>query len=207
MNHKKYSFSPIMRNMSTGHTVRLFTLEQPSTPPRESKASPKARPNVATLGEDPGDRSNLKAGEQSHPEAYVPKARHTIRYLNCGSPVGLMTSTCETCLSDPFKDRRGNRRTSFRKTFMYDGLIATIHNISRGGIQIKTNAVLRIGQELKIGFSLDGGMVKVRGTIVYVQSLSHGKMLAGIEFSELSEKDSELLNRFLNSCSPDIAQR
>jgi len=195
MSHKKYSVSSVASNLDVGPTVRLFALEQPSAPLHETREPPQVEPGVGTIAEDPIDQSSPKGDRQFHLEGYVPKARHAICCLNCGSPVSLTTSVCERCRSDPFTDR------------MYDGLIATIHNISRGGIQIKTNAPLHAGQDLKIGFSLDGGIVKLRGTIVYCQSLSHGKVLAGVKFSELSEKDSELLNRFLTSCSSEMAQK
>lgn len=124
---------------------------------------------------------------------------HHIHCLRCGRLVHWTSSVCENCLTDPIKDRRGAPRVNFRRTFMHNGFLATVQNISGGGVQIKTGTALSVGEELKIAFSLEAGMLSFGGIIVYAQSLSDGNWLAGVAFTDLSDKDSELLKRFLDS--------
>lgn len=97
------------------------------------------------------------------------------------------------------KDRRKTPRTNIEKTFVCDGLQATILNISQGGIQIKTKASVPVGKMLKMVFSLGSGIVRLVGSVIYSLPLSDGHSLMGLKFTEVSEKDSTLLNRFLDS--------
>jgi hypothetical protein len=82
---------------------------------------------------------------------------------------------------------------------MHNAFLATIQNISRGGVQIKTKAPLPVGEVLKLAFSLERDIARFDGTIVYAQSLSNGDLLAGLEFDGYSYRDARLLNRFLDS--------
>ncbi len=82
---------------------------------------------------------------------------------------------------------------------MHNGFLATVQNISGGGVQIKTGTALSAGEKLKIAFSLEAGMLSFGGIIMYAQSLSDGNWLAGVKFTDLSDKDSKLLKRFLDS--------
>lgn len=149
------------------------------------------------------------------------KESHTIRCLNCGNPVHWASTTCDQCLGDPlrktdskksdeiastflrkgsptFEDRRESPRIRIRKNIVHDSLNATIHNISWGGVQIKTEASLSVGSMLNIDVPLEGDETKLGGVVVYVQSLPEGGALAGIRFSEISREDSRLLNLFLD---------
>lgn len=137
----------------------------------------------------------------SQPRTDAGKSNSHIRCLSCGNLIHWTSSICENCLSDPAKDPRGTPRISFRKTFMHDGLIATVQNVSEGGVQIRTKKSLSTGEVIRIALSLGDGMVRFCGIVVYVQSLSNGDLLAGIKLAGLSDKDSGLLSRFLETQS------
>jgi len=151
----------------------------------------------------------------------IEKDNHRIRCLSCGSLVHWTSSICKNCLADPLKrtdsqrgqeiartflrevhpsleDRRRSPRIRIRKTIMDDRLQATIHNISWGGVQIQTETPLSVGKMLSIPLRLEGDDTKFGGVVVYVQSLTEGGSLAGIQFSEISDQDSRILKRFLD---------
>jgi hypothetical protein len=66
-------------------------------------------------------------------------------------------------------------------------------------VQIKTKTSLSVGEVFKLAFSLEDGIARFGGIVVYAQSLSNGNLLAGVRFSDLSPRDAGLLNRFLRS--------
>jgi hypothetical protein len=127
------------------------------------------------------------------------KTTSSIRCLHCGCPVHWTSVICEKCRSNPFKERRVAPRTNFRKTFLYDGFVATVHNMSAGGVQIKTQTPLPVGEEFRIAFSLGDGMAQFDGTVIYTQSLSKGNSLAGLRFVNLPTRETERLQCFLDS--------
>ena len=88
------------------------------------------------------------------------------------------------------------------KTFMHDGLQATIQNISREGIQIRTKTALAVGDALTIALALERGIVRFGGTVVYLKSLADGHSLAGLRFLDLSAEDARVLDGFLKSRLP-----
>jgi diguanylate cyclase (GGDEF)-like protein len=102
-------------------------------------------------------------------------------------------------LSYPAIERRKSPRIKIEKTFVCDGFQATILNISQGGIQIKTKASVPVGKILKMAFSLGSSIVSLVGSVIYRLPLSDGHSLMGLKFTEVSKKDSTLLNRFLDS--------
>lgn len=124
----------------------------------------------------------------------------SIRCFHCGCPVHWTSVICEKCRSNPFKERRVTPRINFRKTFLYDGLVATVHNISEGGVQIKTQTPLPVGEEFRIAFSLGHGIARFDVTVVYVRSLSKGNVLAGLKLVNLPTRQAERLQDFLDSC-------
>jgi hypothetical protein len=91
-------------------------------------------------------------------------------------------------------------RINFRKTFLYDGLVATVQNISEGGVQIKTQTRLPVGEEFRIAFSLGDGIARFGVTVVYIRSLSKGNVLAGLKLVNLPTRQAERLQDFLDSC-------
>jgi hypothetical protein len=93
-----------------------------------------------------------------------------------------------------------------RKTFLHDGFQATIQNISRDGIQIKTKTPLSVGDSFTIALALENGIVRFGGTIVYLKSLSDGSSLAGMQFFEISEDNTRTLNAFLDANLPKPTQ-
>lgn len=173
------------------------------------------------------EKAKTKGLGQPQLEIGIEKDDHCIRCLNCGSLVHWTSSMCENCLADPLKktdskksqeiaraflrevsqsveDRRRSPRIRVRKTIKQDSLVATIHNISRGGLQIETRKSLSVGHILNIALPLEGDDAKLNGVVVYVQSLSDGGSLAGIQFSGISNEDSRLLKRFLDHHSPHL---
>jgi diguanylate cyclase (GGDEF)-like protein len=153
--------------------------------------------------------------------------KHFLRCLTCGSLVYWASSLCEKCLADPIRkkssgqgleraigfprkkpnkpmDRRKKRRVMVRKTFMYDGLVAKILNISRGGAQIKTKTPLSVGEGLNMAFTLEDGIVRTCGIVVYVRPVADGYFLAGIEFVDVSDEGSRRFDRFFDYSQPKI---
>jgi len=158
-------------------------------------------------------------------EIGIEKDDYYIECLSCGSRVHWTSSVCENCLADPLKrtdlersqeiaraflrkmdqsveDRRRAPRIKIRKSIVGDSLEATIQNISWGGVQIRTEASLSVGNILKVPLSVEKDEAKFSGAVVYVQSLTDGGSLVGIRFSEISGEDSKLLKRFLEHYSP-----
>lgn len=157
-------------------------------------------------------------------EIGMEKDTHYIRCLSCGSLVHWTSSLCENCLADPLKrtdsrkareiaraflrevgqsveDRRRAPRIRIRKTITYDSLQAIIRNISRGGAQIRTRDSLSLGKMLKIALPLEDGKVTLGGVVQYVQPSPDGDLLAGVQFLEISDEESWLLNGFIESLS------
>jgi len=149
------------------------------------------------------DIQEAKTEGMAQPEAdgYHPKFESTFRCQHCGSPTPWASEVCENWFADPSQDRRENSRISFRKTFVYDDLVAKFCNISRGGAQIKTRTSLSVGELLRMAVSWNNAMLVLKGTVVYVHPLSGGDSLAGVKFTELTVRDSGLLDRVLCSHS------
>lgn len=165
-----------------------------------------------------------KSKELGHTQLQVDlgKDNYYIRCLNCGGLAHWAASICENCLADPrkktvsekgqkiageflkapthsTKDRRKTPRISMRKTFLYDGLQATIQNVSREGIQIRTKTPLAVGDALTIALALENSILRFGGIIVYVRRLSDGYSLAGLQFFEIPGGNTEALNGFLDA--------
>ena len=93
------------------------------------------------------------------------------------------------------------------KTFLHDGLVATIQNISREGVQIKTRESLLVGNSVKMAFTTNGAIVRPVGLVVYAHSLAGADLLAGLRFVELSNRDSVLLVHFVDSRSNKVTEQ
>jgi len=168
------------------------------------------------------DKQESKEPGEPQSEVGLGKDNHSIRCLSCGTLVRRAPSICEDCLVDlrkktgsekgpnmagkvlkktprAPKDRRKSPRVNIRKTFLHDGLQATIQNISREGIQIKTKTPLSVGEAFTIALALENTIVRFGGIIVYVRFLSDGNSLAGLRFLEISDEDTRTLNCFLDS--------
>jgi diguanylate cyclase (GGDEF)-like protein len=171
------------------------------------------------------DKQKSKELGHSQLEVDLGKDNYYIRCLSCGSLAHWASPLCENCLADPrkkpvseksqglgwtfpkkaphpVKDRRKAPRMRISKTFLHDGLQATIQNVSREGIQIKTRAPLSVGEPLTIALALERRILRFGGTIVYVSPLPDGSTVAGLRFFEISGDDAILLNDFLDSHLP-----
>jgi diguanylate cyclase (GGDEF)-like protein len=149
---------------------------------------------------------------------------HHIRCLNCGRLVHWTASLCDGCLADPLKrsdsdksreiarafltdlgesleDRRRAPRIRISKTITNHEQIAAVCNISRGGLQIKTEDRHPVGKKLEIALPLDDTRLIVGGVVVYAKRSRNGGFLAGVRFSKMPDEDARLLQRFLTSCS------
>ncbi len=169
-------------------------------------------------------KDKKKSKTLAFPELEVDLSRdnYYIRCLNCGGLVHWASSLCENCLTDPRRktdstkakaiekshpetpprpvtDRRKSPRIKIRKTFLHDGLQATIQNVSREGIQIRTRTSLSVGEPLTIALAHEKGILRFGGTIVYVSPLPDGSSVAGLRFFEISEENTRLLNDFLDA--------
>jgi diguanylate cyclase (GGDEF)-like protein len=168
------------------------------------------------------EKKRSKESGESRFEVDLGKDNYYIRCLSCGSLAHWAASICETCLADPrkklaggkgqrvvkksprtthqpVKERRKTPRVKIRKTFLHDGLQATIQDMSPEGIQIKTKNTLIIGDKLTIALALENRMVRFGGTVVYLRTLSDGNSLAGLRFFEISEENTRLISSFLES--------
>ena len=167
------------------------------------------------------EKSKSKGVEYPLLQAMGHDDHHAIRCLNCGQRVHWTSSVCENCLADPLRktdshksrdivrtlfkemspsldDRRRSPRIRIRKTMVDERLQAIIHNVSLGGTQIETSASLGVGRTLGITLPLEGEDVRLSGLVVYVQSAGERGSLAGIQFSEISDEQSQSLKRFLD---------
>jgi diguanylate cyclase (GGDEF)-like protein len=170
------------------------------------------------------EKLKAKGLDDSQVQIGMEENNHCVRCLNCGNLVHWTSSLCKNCLADPLRetdsqrgreiarsflkevhpsleDRRKSPRVRIRKPLVDDQLKAIIHNISWGGLQIRTETPLSVGGPIRIAFPVEGKDVKFGGIVVYVQSLTEGGSLAGIRFSEISEENSKLLKRFLDQQS------
>jgi hypothetical protein len=168
------------------------------------------------------DRLALRVLRQLRLETDLGKDNSEIRCINCGSLVHWEQNVCECCLSDPRKirgpgrpqqtapsyrkdedyrcfERRVDPRVRIHKTFLHDGFLATIQNISQGGVQIKTKESIRVGRTIKTAFTMNGGIVKPLGLVMYVHLLPGPDRLVGLRFVKLSHNDLVLLRCFLDS--------
>jgi diguanylate cyclase (GGDEF)-like protein len=168
------------------------------------------------------DQLRLKEPGESDLQEDLPKDSSFMRCQSCGNLLSAGSSVCKNCMADPRvkpvseknqtppgdsgkeppqspKDRRRSPRIQIKKTFLHDGFQATIQNISREGIQIKTRTPLSVGEPLTIALALDNTIVRFGGIIVYVRSLSDGHCLAGLRFLEISDQDTRTINCFLDS--------
>jgi diguanylate cyclase (GGDEF)-like protein len=171
------------------------------------------------------EKKESKVLGESQLEVDLGKDNYYIHCLNCRHLVHWAASICENCLADPRRkppserrrnvgdtplsvslhpsnDRRKSPRVKMTKTFMHDGLQATIQNISREGIQIRTKTALAVGDALTIALALERGIVRFGGTVVYLKSLADGQSLAGLRFLDLSAEDARVLDGFLKSRLP-----
>ena len=151
-----------------------------------------------------------------------------VRCVNCGSFIHWASNICEICLCDPRKMRRAERsqeminnflkqgthscqerraspRIRMQRTFLHDGFLATVQNISQGGVQISTQESLVIGKTVRMAFPLKQGIGRFIGSIIYVSPLSDAYFLAGLKFSKLSHKDFALLKSYLDFRSHKMA--
>lgn len=166
------------------------------------------------------EKAKSKGLEPRQLQIGIEKDNHYIRCLNCGSRVHWTSSLCEKCLADPLaktdsqksqeiarvflremgesvEDRRRAPRIRVRKTIMYESLQATIYNISRGGVQIRTQESQSVGETVRIVLPLENSDLALGGVVVYAQPPAGAGSLAGVQFSKISDEDSRLLKRFL----------
>jgi diguanylate cyclase (GGDEF)-like protein len=166
-------------------------------------------------------KSKSKGTEYPLLEMAEREDRHYIRCLNCGCRVHWTSTVCGNCLSDPLRrsdseksreiartlfkeihpsldDRRRSPRIRIRKPMMDERLQATITNVSLGGAQISTETSLTLGKTLRVALPLEGEDLQLSGVVVYVQSTGESGSVAGIQFSEISDDQSQRLKSFLD---------
>ncbi len=79
----------------------------------------------------------------------------------------------------------------YRKGLYPKETVASAMNLSTGGVKIKSLYSLSKGEclDIAISFAADSRFIKCRGTVKYVLGPVKGKIIAGIQFEELSERD------------------
>ena len=79
----------------------------------------------------------------------------------------------------------------YRKDLYPKETLASTVNLSTGGVKIKSLYSLTKGESLDvtISFPADSRFIKCRGTVKYVLEPVKGRIIAGIQFEELSERD------------------
>jgi two-component system cell cycle response regulator len=170
------------------------------------------------------EKQKTKELGQSQLEVDLGKDNYYIHCVNCGNLVHWASWVCESCLADPRKkvaieksrersgpllreiirtekERRRSPRVRLKKTFLHDGFQATIQNMSQEGIQIKTRMPIAVGDMLTIALVLENNIVRFNGTVVYLRPLSDGHSLAGLRFFDISDENSRILSRFLETHS------
>ncbi len=95
------------------------------------------------------------------------------------------------------KERRKSPRVRLHKAFMYNGFQATIINIGRGGLQIKTRTPLSVGQVVTVAFPLSGRIINTEGKVVHTRLSSDGSLVAGLPFDRISEDHASVVASFL----------
>jgi len=76
--------------------------------------------------------------------------------------------------------------------------IASILDLSMGGTKIETLYGLNKGEQLEITIGIQSGSIKCRGKVIHVSLPENGKVKAGIQFGELSERDRLFLRQYLS---------
>ena len=151
-------------------------------------------------------------------EADIGRDNFYIRCVNCQNLVHWASLICENCLADPRKkeaaevstegiiqitgeglekERRKSPRVRLHKAFMYNGFQATIINIGRGGLQIKTRTPLSTGQAVTIAFPLSGRIINMEGKVAHTRLSSDGSLIAGLPFARISEDHASIIANFL----------
>ncbi len=90
----------------------------------------------------------------------------------------------------------------FQKTFIYDGFQGTIIDIGQGGLQIKTQSTLSVGQVVAIAFTLPDRLIRFVGRVVYTRLAADGSLHAGINFDQISEGHASAVARYIGGKVP-----
>ena len=72
-------------------------------------------------------------------------------------------------------------------------------NLSLAGILLETHFRIETNHVVQLTISLEEELMDIRGNPVHVKSFGGGKFQIGIEFIDLDEKSTDILQKFINS--------
>jgi len=71
-------------------------------------------------------------------------------------------------------------------------------NISESGILLETHFPIKPNHTIQLTISLEENLLDIKGKPVHVQSLDGGKYKIGIQFAELDETATKILQNFIS---------
>jgi len=137
-------------------------------------------------------------------------------YLTKPVTVTDIHNTLHRCMPFSGKKRR-LLRTAFEKRVLVtcNGVTSEHHavSLSEGGIYIRKKNPFRVGTKLEISVPLrDDETLNIRGNVIYAKGIEGNlfKIPPGmaVEFSDVSNRESEALNSFITEClTKDISEQ
>ena len=70
-------------------------------------------------------------------------------------------------------------------------------DISEVGILLETQYLFPLRTELKLGIALGDDIIEVKGKVVRLADVDNGNIRMGIEFTEISDKDKEIIRKHI----------
>ncbi len=70
-------------------------------------------------------------------------------------------------------------------------------NLSETGIQLETSTQMTPGQSVDMEIALKNDLINARGTVAYSNASDDDHFNTGIEFTQISDADMEILKKFL----------
>ena len=86
---------------------------------------------------------------------------------------------------------------AYSKVIYPKSTAASTVDLSEGGTKIQSLYSLDKDETLEISIAIKGQVIKSRGKVIHVVEREDGKIEAGIQFQELSEKDKLHLRQYL----------
>jgi len=107
-------------------------------------------------------------------------------------------------------EKRAHKRHAVNTEFesVDEFVVQYAHNLSRGGVFIRSKASLPIGTELELTLSIIEGdefhTIKGLGVVVHTNA-QNGAAGMGVEFTDLSDEDRAMVERFAGVSTDEAA--
>lgn len=82
----------------------------------------------------------------------------------------------------------------------------SIHDISLGGVFIKSESIFALNQTITLSFMIDNHKIDVQGTVVRLKPIGYPQIGFGIMFDNLSSKNANIICQYLFSKHKEIAK-